>query len=224
MVAGIIVFMPAQLTPIIIIVSLIVILIAILRFMQPRLSLPEQYLLTAIRHKCPRLNNTRLYMCIKAIVHPVAREQDLAFQEIYLKDPQSFKGLAEQFKEFGAQALSPLLGFETLLWQLDTSLPDMLTARIAAYSLCRNYPDSAEVIEELLRNSPDPLTVDFIKTHQNDLPDVNTVNSRYQALLTEIFRVILSTKRNQWWPGTNPEIREWVEALLSEVVKKPSGK
>lgn len=203
-------------------VGIAILLILLLRFMQPKLPIREQFLLKLIQSKSPQLDNIRLFMFIKMVIHPVEDETDLEFQKRFLNDPQTFKTTCDQFKDFGAKALYPLLSFEALNWGLDANIDNPLVTRLAAHQVCCRFPQTAEIIEDLLIVSPDETTARYVSASKHDLPGADTLKLRYRANIQHMLEVIVSTKRNEWWPGTNPAIQEWAEALLVKHFNKPS--
>jgi hypothetical protein len=201
---------------IITLVALALVIVLIMRFVQPKLPIREQLLLKIIQSKSPQLDNIRLFMFIKMVVRPVEQESDLNFQKRYLDDASSFKSICDQFKDFGAKALFPLLSFEALNWNLEQGEANPLVSRLGASQVCCCFPHTAEIIEDLLIASPDETTAKFVSKSKNDLPDINVLRQRYRVNIQNILQVIVMTKRNEWWPGTNPDIREWAENLLAK--------
>lgn len=197
-------------------VAIALVIVLIMRFVQPKLPIRERLLLKIIQSKSPQLDNIRLFMFIKMVVHPVEQESDLDFQKRYLDDALSFKSICDQFKDFGAKALFPLLSFEALNWKLEQDEINPLISRLAASQVCCCFPHTAEIIEDLLIASPDETTARFVAKSKSDLPEVNILRQRYQVNIRNILQVIVMTKRNEWWPGTNPDIREWADILLAK--------
>jgi hypothetical protein len=208
--------MTLSLSQILIIIAVVGGIIALVLLTRPRLSIQEQYLLKVIQMKSPQIDNIRLFMWVKSIVHPINGLTDLEFQKTFLEDPELFKQKCEIFHFYGPNALYPLLGFEAINWNLDPTEGNPLVTRLAASQVCRRFPHTAEVIEDLFIKSPDSTTSDFI-THGNaDFPDLGTIKLRYKTNLLSILRVIATTSRNEWWPGTSPDIREWAEMTLKK--------
>ncbi len=183
---------------IITLIAIAVILVLLLRFMQPKLPIREQFLLKLIQSKSPQLDNIRLFMFIKMVIHPVEAVTDLDFQKRFLDDPQTFRTICDQFKDFGAKALYPLLSFEALNWELDVNTNNVLVSRLAAHQVCCRFPQTAEIIEDLLIVSPDEITARFVSASKNDLPGVDAIKLRYRANIQHMLEVIVSTKRNEW--------------------------
>jgi hypothetical protein len=212
--------MPATPTLIIIVVAIIIAMILLMRWMQPKFSPGEKYLLHVIQRKSAQMDNIRLFMWIKMILHPVMQISDLEYQDEYLEDVEKYKQLTEQFYGFGPSALYTLLGYESLMWHLSTTAPDPLIVRLAANQVCRRYPHTAAIIEDLLIAAPDEVTAKYLKKNSMGLSDPKSLAPRYQYLLKEILQTIASTPRNDWWPGSSPDVREWAESLLTKIVAK----
>lgn len=194
-------------------------LVLAMRLIRPKLSISEQYLLREIQQKSPQSDNIRLYMWIKMVVHPVDEGSDLNYQQEYLNDPAGYKQLVEQFYGFGPNALYPLLGYETLTWKLDPKTPNPLIVRLAASIVCRRFPHSAAVIEDLIIQSPDAATQKFLSKHPQDFEHTTESHSRYGMTLLNILQLITTTARNDWWPGVSPDIREWAENTFKKLPK-----
>lgn len=212
--------MTPTLPQILIIVAVIVVLILAMRWIQPKLTPGEKYLLHVIQRKSPQSDNIRLFMWLKMVIHPVNQFSDLEYQDSYLNDPEKYKQLAEQFHYFGPNALYPLLGYEALTWHLDVNTPDPLIVRLAANQVCRRYPHTAVVVEDLLIQSPDAVTTHYLKKDPAGYESIQTYQARYKILLSEILKTIATTSRNDWWPGSSPDIREWAESLLTKIAAK----
>lgn len=206
-------------TQIIIVVACIVGLFLLLRLLTPKLSLPEQYLYYEIQRKSPQMDTLRLVMWIRMIVRPVETESDLEYQQRFLDDPKQIKAITEQMNGFGGLILYPMLGCEALTWGLDPFKENPLFTRMAAIAVIRRYPQTAEVIEDLIAHSPDLTTTKFIEHNKKTLMPVDRYRNRYAFNVYKILTVMTSTTRNEWWPGTNPDIREWAEYALSRLPK-----
>jgi hypothetical protein len=203
-------------TQILTIASVAVGLIVLMRLIQPKLPIREQFLLKLIQAKSPQMDNIRLFMFLRMVIHPIETESDLDFQKRFLDEPETFKTICSQFKEFGAKALYPLLSFEALNWNLEVNSINPLVTRLAACQVCSRFPLTAEVVEELLAIAPDEVTNGWVSKTKHVLPAPELLKERYRTNLLNILRVIVTTKRNDWWPGTNPDIREWAEVLLAK--------
>jgi hypothetical protein len=199
-------------------------IVAVVLLTQPKVSVKERYLLKLIQAKSPQLDNLRLFMFLRGVIRPVNQEADLDFQKIFLDDPAQFKALTEQFHAFSANALYSFFGFEAINWELDVKRENPLAARLAASQICKRFPQSAEVIEDLLHESPDAITRAFISQNNSGAPSMDVVTLRYSANLHHALQIIVTGKRNEWWPGTNPDIREWAEETLNRLEKKTQTK
>lgn len=144
-----------------IIIAVIVGLVVIVRFMQPKLTPAEKYLLHVIPRKSPQMDNIRLFMWIKMVIHSVANVEELDFQKKYLDDAEQFKMLANQLYGFGAFALFPLLGYEAVNWHMETFSENALIDRVAAVPVIRRYPHNAAVLEELLIQAPEAVSSNY---------------------------------------------------------------
>jgi hypothetical protein len=202
-----------------ILVLVIVGLIVLMRLIQPKLSPAERYLLHEIQRKSPQVDNIRLYMWIKMIVHPVTQPSDLEYQERFLSDAEQMKVILEQMQSFGAAILYPLFGFEAMNWRLAPEQHDPLFERIAALLIIRRFPHTAEVIEDFVAKGPDALTRQFIEKNSNTFAPLDTIQQRYLHNLAAVLQIMVTTRRNEWWPGTNPAIQEWAESTLRRLAK-----
>ncbi|MHC1740800.1 MAG: hypothetical protein AB9897_06785 [Anaerolineaceae bacterium] len=214
---------PLSFTQIIIIIVVIAGLIIAMRLIQPKLSSAEKYLLHEIQFKSPQMDNIRLYMWVKMVIKAVASPEDLEYQQRFLSDPSQFKMLSEQFYGFGAFALFPLLGYEAINWQLATNKENTLMLRLASILVIRRFPHTAAVVEDLLARSPDEVSTKYFARNHKDFPSINEYQGRYFFNLHEILKIITTTSRNEWWPGTSPDIREWAENVLNRSSKKIVG-
>ena len=165
------------------------------------------------------MDNIRLYMWIKMVLHPIHAEEDLDYQKTYLEDTQQFKQLTEQLHGFGAFALYPLLGYEAINWHLDPVKENPLFCRLAAVTVCRRYPHTAEVVEDLLIHTPDLASANYFTKNSRDFAAPVNYRLRYAFNLYRILSIISTTSRNDWWPGTSPDIREWAESALARLPK-----
>lgn len=203
----------------IIIIVVIVGLILAMRLIQPKFSPAEKYLLHEIQRKSPQMDNIRLFMWVKMIIHPVQSTQDLEYQNTFLNDPQQFKMLSEQLYGFGAFALFPLLGYDAINWKMDAYRENPLMLRLAALLVIRRFPHTAEVIEELLAHSPDTVSSAYFDKYKTNFSSPIEYRSRYAFNLYRILSIITGTSRNEWWPGTSPDIREWAQSILTRISK-----
>lgn len=204
---------------IMIILTVIACLILAVRLMQPKFTFTEKYLLYLIQRKSPQIDNIRLFMWTKMVIHPINDLNDLDFQKIYLDDPQQFKMLTEQANGFGAYALYPLLGYEAVNWNLDEKVENPLILRLSAVLTCQRYPHTAEVIEGFLIHAPDSSSSVYFNKHSGSFAPSSNFRGRYAFNLYQILRIITCTSRNEWWPGTSPDIREWAESVLVRLAK-----
>jgi hypothetical protein len=204
---------------ILIIAAVIVGLVVLMRLIQPKLSPPEEYLFYEIQRKSPQMDNLRLVMWIKMVVHLINTESDLDYQKPYFEDPQKTKQVIDLMSGFGGAILFPLFGFEALSWNLDVFKEDPLFLRIAAIIVIRSYPKTADVVEDLIAHSPDLATIKFIEKHEKKLSGAQNYRARYAFNLYKTLTVLTTTSRNEWWQGTNPDIREWAEYALSRLPK-----
>jgi len=204
---------------IIIVVACIVGLILLMRWITPKLSPSEQYLFYEVQRKSPQTDNLRLVMWVKMIVHPVTSDSDLEYQSHYLDDPEQIKAITGQMSGFGGSLLFPLFGYEAITWKLDPFKENPLFLRMAAIAVIRRYPRTAEAIEELIAHSPDQATEKYIE-HQKSLEiSIPQCRLRYAFNLYKILTLMTTTSRNDWWPGTNPDIRGWAEYALTRLPK-----
>ena len=125
--------------------------------------------------------------------------------------------LTEQLYGFGAFALYPLLGYDALTWKLAPFVENLLMLKLAAILTLRRFPHTAEVIEELLVHAPDTVSSTLIDKDQNNFAPSKTYRSRYAFNLFRILSIITNTSRNEWWPGTSPDIREWAQTTLTRI-------
>lgn len=191
------------------------------RWMRSKFSLPEKYLLRCIQRKSPQLDNVRLFMLTKTVVRHIHAPEDLDYQTRFLEDSIQFKDLCEQYKLFGARALYPLLGYESIHWELNTTRQNPLVTRLAASQVCRCFPRTAGIIEDLLARSPDSFTTEFVVRNRIESPTLRQMHSHYHANLLYILRLLVETPANEWWPGTHPDVRAWAEETLGKYeVKK----
>jgi hypothetical protein len=202
---------------IIIIIVVIVGLIIAMRLIQPKFTPSEKYLLHEIQRKSPQMDNIRLFMWVKMVIHPVQSARDMEYQNPLLNDPEEFKMLTEQLYGFGAFALYPLLGYDALTWKLAPFVENLLMLKLAAILTLRRFPHTAEVIEELLVHAPDTVSSTLIDKDQNNFAPSKTYRSRYAFNLFRILSIITNTSRNEWWPGTSPDIREWAQTTLTRI-------
>ena len=107
------------------------------------------------------MDNIRLFMWIKMVIHSVANVEELDFQKKYLDDAEQFKMLANQLYGFGAFALFPLLGYEAVNWHMETFSENALIDRVAAVPVIRRYPHNAAVFEELLIQAPEAVSSNY---------------------------------------------------------------
>lgn len=190
-----------------------------MRLITPKLSPSEQYLFYEVQRKSPQTDNLRLVMWVKMIVHPVTCESDLEYQSHFLDDPEQIKTITGQMSGFSGGALFPLLGYEAITWKMDPFKENPLFLRMAAIMVIRRYPRTAEAIEELIAHAPDQATLKYIE-HQKSLEiSVSQCRLRYAFNLYKILTLMITTSRNSWWPGTNPDIREWAEYALTRLPK-----
>ena len=204
---------------ILVIVVVIVGLILAMRLIQPKFSPAEKYLLHEIQRKSPQMDNIRLFMWVKMIIQPVQSTRDLEYQNTFLNDPQQFKMLSEQLYGFGAFALFPLLGYDAINWKIEAHKENPLMLRLAAILVIRRFPHTAEVIEELLAHSPDVVSSVYFDKYKTNFAAPAEYRSRYAFNLYRILSIITGTSRNEWWPGTSPDIREWAQSLLARISK-----
>jgi len=208
---------------ILIIVMVVIGLMVAMRLIQPKLSPSEKYLLHIIQHKSPQMDNIYLFMWIKMVIHPVETLDDLEYQRTYLEDSQQFKMLSEQMYGFGAFALFPFFGFEAANWKMDPSIENPLMLRLAAVDVIRRYPHTAEVIEEFLIHSPDTASTEYFNKNQKIFRPAVDYRARYAYNLYRILSIIINTSRNEWWPGTSPDVREWAESIFNRLPKSFTG-
>ena len=208
-----------SLSQIIVIVVVIVGIIVVMRLIQPKLSPQEKYLFYEIQHKSPQMDNLRLVMWIKMVVHPVNCESDLDYQKPYLEDPNKIKLLTDQMSSFGASSIFPLLGYEAITWNLDPFKENPLMQRMAAIILIRHYPRTAEVIEDLMVHAPDTSSANYFSRDKKSFLPPAQYRVRYAFNLYKTLTILVTTTRNEWWPGTNPDIREWALYVLSRFPK-----
>jgi hypothetical protein len=204
------------LTQILTILAVIGGLLLLVYLTRPKLSRQEQYLIKVIQAQSPQLDNIRLMMFIRTAVHPINNVQDLEYQEKYLQEVMLYRELCEQFTTFGPAALTPLLGYEAVTWQLDDEMENSLIVRLAANQVYHHYPRSLDILNTLVANAPDPVTIGYLKHDKTAARSVEDIRRRYRTNLAAILRVLISTPRNEWWPGTNPDLREWAEATLDK--------
>ena len=216
--------MSLSLSQILIIIAVVGGIVAVVLLTQPKLSVKERYLFKLIQSKSPQMDNLRLFMFLRGVIRPVNQVADLDFQKTFLDVPTQFKALTEQFHAFSANALFPLLGYEVTNWGLDVERENTLIARLAASQICKRFPQSAEVIEDLLHESPDAITRAFISQENSGTLSLDIVTRRYNANLRHALQIIVTSKRNEWWPGTNPDIREWAEGTLTKLEKNTQAK
>jgi hypothetical protein len=202
-----------------ILVLVVVGLIVLMRLIQPKLSPAEHYLLHEIQRKSPQIDNIQLFMWIKMIVHPIDSQNDLAYQERFMEDAEQMKTILNQAQNFGAAILYPLFGFEALNWHIAPQQNDPLFERVAALTVIRRFPHSAEIIEAFLAKGPDQATRQFVEKNRKSIPDPEFLRQRYAYNLAAVLKIIVTTRRNEWWPGTNPSIQEWAESILQRLVK-----
>jgi hypothetical protein len=208
-----------SLSQILIIIAVIVGIILVMRLIQPKLSPPEKYLFYEIQRKSPQMDNLRLVMWIKMVVHPVNSDSDLDYQTPYLEDPQKIKLLTDQMSGFGASSLLPLFGYEAITWKLDPFKENPLMLRMAAIILIRHFPHTAEVVEDLMAHAPDSASANFFNKDKKSFLPAEQYRARYAFNLYKTLNILTSTTRNEWWPGTNPDIREWAVYVLSRISK-----
>ena len=216
--------MSLSLSQILTIIAVVGGIVAAVLITQPRVSVKERYLLKLIQAKSPQFDNLRLFMFLRGVIRPMNQEVDLDFQKIFLDDPAQFKALTEQFHAFSANALYSFFGFEAISWGLDVKRENLLTTRLAASQICKRFPQSAEVIEDLLHESPDTITRAFISQDKSGALSLEVITRRYYVNLHHALQIIVTGKRNEWWPGTNPDIRDWAEETLNRLEKKTQTK
>lgn len=216
--------MSLSLSQILIIIAVVGGIVAVVLLTQPKLSVKEHYLFKLIQAKSPQMDNLRLFMFLRGVIRPIDAEADLEYQSTFLDDPQQYMLLCEQLHAFGGNALYPLLGYEAINWNLEAARENPLVTRLAANHLCKRFPQSAEVIEDLLHESPDAITRAFISQDKSDAPSLEVITRRYVVNLRHALQIIVSTNRNEWWPGTNPDIREWAEETLKRLEKNTQAK
>jgi hypothetical protein len=204
---------------IVIIAAVIIGLVIAMRLIQPKTTPAEKYLLHVIQFKSPQIDNIRLYMFVKIVIHPVFTQNDLAYQDRYLNDPQQFKQLSEQLHNFGPAALFPLLGFEAVNWQMDVRAENPLFLRLTALQVLRRYPHTAQAVEDLLIHAPDEVSSRYFEKNNKNFKSTEQYRLRYAYNLSNVLKIISETARNDWWPGTSMDIREWAVSVLARLNK-----